>query len=127
MPPKGIINFNQVLIEKEFQDKKMQFSLTIAGSDRVFYFKTKDPTHYVDWKKALINNIDNSVGKFKNLTLDSYKQYSKSFKFWRFIRLSEEEFLDQVQVCDLLLCIRKNTKDTPGAHKIHDVYSIIVL
>jgi hypothetical protein len=60
--------------------------------------------------------------------MDSYKSAGSSHKFWRFIRISEDAFLDQVEVGDLLLCTRKNKyRNKTGNHKIHDVYTVIQL
>ena len=130
MPPRGIINFNQVEVLYSFVDSKQAFTLTLSGSDRVFNLKIRDQTNpddYDTWKRCLTTSIENSSGKIKNLTLQNYTEFKadKSYKFWRFMRLSEQEFLDQVETCDLLLCTKKQFRNEPGKHKIHDIFTMI--
>lgn len=132
LPPKGIMNFNQVNVLYSFVDSKQVFTLSLSGSDRTFNLKIKgkggNQVEYEAWKKCLTTAIENSTGKKKNLTLDNYKEFQndKSYKFWRFLRLSEKEFLDQVETCDLLLCTRKSQiRNVSGKHKIHDIFTVI--
>ena len=44
------------------------------------------------------------------------------------MRLDEQEFLEQVETSDLLLCIRKNeVRNVSGKHKIQDVFTLIYM
>ena len=116
-----------------FVDSKQAFTLSLSGSERVFNLKIKgkgNPDEYETWKRCITTSIENSTGKKKDLTLQNYKEFNidKSYKFWRFLRLSEQEFLDQVETCDILLCTRKNSiRNVSGKHKIHDIFTMISL
>ena len=125
-PPKGFINFNQVHVMYSFIDDKAQFILTLQGSERTFKLKCINPNNkeeFLTWKLKLVTAITNSSGYKNSLSMQSYKDLmpgkERKYKFWRFMRLSEQEFLEQVETCDLLLCIRKNEiRNVSGKHKI---------
>ena len=92
-PPKGIINFQQVAVLMEFSDATMKINLRIKGSDRVFYLRARLQDSYDTWKRKITHSVESSNGVLKDLTIDTYSEdVENSFKFWRFMRISEEAF-----------------------------------
>ena len=57
------------------------------------------------------HSIFSSNGFKKELSLDTYKEdVSKFFDFWRFLRISEDAFIKQAEVGDIILCQSKSKK-----------------
>lgn len=109
-PPKGIINFQQVLVNYKFQDDKKRIDLQIHGSTRVFELRCSGTHQYQRWVDNLKFSIDSSIGKRMQISLQSYKltqAEEQSFKFWRFLRILEDVFLDQADTGDIILCSNK--------------------
>lgn len=53
---------------------------------------------------------------------------AQTFKFWRFLRLSEEAFLNTAETGDLLLCSnKKKMKKVTMEHYVDRVYIIVKL
>ena len=58
-------------------------------------------------------SIDSSIGAQKKISLESYKftdEETQSFKYWRFLRILEDVFLEQVETGDLILCSNKKKR-----------------
>ena len=92
-PPKGIINFQQVAVLTDFFDETRKINLRIKGSNRVFYLRASNQENYETWKRKITHSVTSSNGVLKDLTIDTYSEdVENSFKFWRFMRISEEAF-----------------------------------
>ena len=63
LPPKGVINFEQVSVDYEFIDKEQKINLRIKGCDRVFLLRVQNNQHYNQWKTKITHSIDKSIGK----------------------------------------------------------------
>ena len=50
MPPKGILNFEQVNVVSDFNEVTLRVDLRISGSQRVFQLKLKDENEFAEWK-----------------------------------------------------------------------------
>ena len=93
LPSKGILNFEQVNVVSDFNEVTLRIDLRISGSQRVFNLKLKDEGELAEWKEHLTHTIEKSNGKLNKLSMKEYKDdVAQSFKFWRFLRISEENF-----------------------------------
>jgi hypothetical protein len=109
-PPKGVLNFQQIWVEVDFKDIQMKIDLKIKGSKRVFNMRCTSQEQFQLWQRKLRYTINSSIGKLKELTIESYKDdISNKFDFWRFLRIDEKNFLLQAEVGDLLLCRNKKS------------------
>ena len=107
-PPKGVLNFQQIWIEPEFQDLQHKINLKIMGSERIFNLKCSSQDNYMIWQKRLRHSIKSSLGKIKEIRLDKYRDdVSKHFDYWRFLRIDEQSFSEEAEIGDLILCQSK--------------------
>jgi hypothetical protein len=84
----------------------------MKGSKRVFVMRGTTTHDYQRWVEAIKQSVDTSIGALKGISLESYRftdEETKSFKYWRFLRILEDVFLSQVETGDLLLCSNKKT------------------
>ena len=72
LPPKGVINFEQVSVDLHFTDDLKKINLLIKGCTRTFFLRCSDPDHYKIWKTKLEHSVAKSVGKQKGLSMVSY-------------------------------------------------------
>lgn len=94
LPPKGILNFEQVNVVSDFNEVTLKIDLRISGSQRVFNLKLKDENEFAEWKEHLTHTLSKSNGKLNKLSMNAYKEdVAQTFKFWRFLRISEETFM----------------------------------
>ena len=129
LPPKGILNFEQVNVVSDFNEVTLRIDLRISGSQRVFQLKLKDENEFAEWKEHLTHAISKSNGKLNKLSMNAYKEdVAQTFKFWRFLRISEENFWGQAMTGDLLLCSnKKKLKKVTFEHYVDRVFIIIKL
>ena len=84
--------------------KDLRIELSMLGSERKFILKCSKEGEFLSWKKCLNHAINNSNGKKKNLALKTYQDdIGKSVDFWRFLRITEEDFLNMGETGDLIL------------------------
>ena len=77
----------------DFFDETRKINLRIKGSDRIFYLRASNKEKYDTWKRKITHSVTSSNGVLKDLTIDTYSEdVENSFKFWRFMRISEEAF-----------------------------------
>ena len=74
MPPKGILNFEQVNVVSDFNEVTLRVDLRISGSQRVFQLKLKDENEFAEWKEHLSHAISKSNGKLNKLSMNVYKE-----------------------------------------------------
>lgn len=73
------------------------------------------------WRKKLTHSINTSLGKLKEIKLDTYKNdISTQYEYWRFLRVQEHILEDEAEIGDLVLCQTKKkfTMGSPGIDKI---------
>mmetsp|Transcript_23076 Transcript_23076/g.35727 ORF Transcript_23076/g.35727 Transcript_23076/m.35727 type:complete len:193 (-) Transcript_23076:616-1194(-) len=109
LPPKGILNFEMVRVDMEFLDLNCRINLKIAGSKRVFNLRCASEEDYQVWKLKLSTSIPKSAGFLQNITIDHYTEDNvfSQFKFWRFLKITEQSFMDFAQTGDLIMCTKK--------------------
>jgi len=88
--PKGIINFDSMMVHIELQPEKFLMSLFMFGCERVFSLKALEENNFNLWAKKLDGVIKGSEG-FKQ----SKEIRAVDFKidFWRFDLVDESTFL----------------------------------
>ena len=112
LPPKGVINFQQVCVEGEYLDEQFKINLKMAGCSRIFHLRCQKQESYMDWKTKLQDSIGLSNGKNQGLSMSLYKDdLKKDHEFWRNLRIQENLFKEEAQVGDLILCLTKNGRD----------------
>lgn len=125
-PPKGILNFHQVSIDAKFNDIATRFTLQIRGSSRVFNMRLKTDEEYKRWKREIEGVLTQSQGQQQDISIQQYQEKIKTaFKFWKFHRFDEAQFLSQAQTGDLILC--SNKKLLKGEHDVHKVFILVKL
>jgi len=74
-------------------------------------------------------SIDSSIGKTKQISIQSYKldQDGQSFDYWRFLRILEDSFLEQAETGDLLLCANKKNFSIKNMKVPHHVDRVFVI
>ena len=78
----------------DFVDTSRRINLRLKGSDRIFKLRVRNDDDYSVWKRKIEHSISHSNGRQKDLSVGDYsKDVENSFKFWRFMRISEEAFL----------------------------------
>lgn len=93
----------------EYFDQTRKINLRIKGSNRVFHLRARNTENYETWKRKITHSVNSSNGVLKDLTIDTYSEdVESSFKFWRFMRISEEAFHQQAETGDLLVCSNKS-------------------
>ena len=99
-----------------------------AGCKRVFRLKCDIDT-FPNWTKSIENAILNSIGRLKKLDLLWYEKYiSKSFDFWRFMRIPERAMFLQAETGDLILAGNKKSfslLDMKVPHFVERVFLIV--
>ncbi|CDW88955.1 ph domain-containing protein [Stylonychia lemnae] len=98
--PKGIFNFEMVEVTIKPNVHKKYFKLLMKGVSRVFKFRCKSVDDLNIWIYRLMKTVERSRGYMLKLGIDE-KQLS--LKSWRFDRISEEQFLRQADIGDVLL------------------------
>ncbi|CAG9331344.1 unnamed protein product [Blepharisma stoltei] len=98
--PAGIINFNLITVDVQVYDPEMPRKVYIKplGSKRCFVLKSYDCKEIIEWARALYRHITYSDGKKLDITTVSMQR-----EFWRFDRVSEEQFRYQACTGDLIL------------------------
>ena len=100
----------------------------MLGSERKFILKCNKEGEFLAWKKCLSHAINNSNGKKKNLALKTYEDdEGKSVDFWRFLRITEEDFINMAETGDLLLGVisKKSLTSSIPIYTVLDVYLLI--
>lgn len=90
--------------------QKRIIELQINGSPRIFQLKCPDIKTFQGWIDHIKYSINTSIGRKKNISLLNYRfsaEVVSQFKFWRFLHILEDVFLDQVQTGDIVLCSNK--------------------
>ena len=78
----------------EFIDSFRKINLRLKGSDRIFNLRVVNDDDYLVWKRKIEHSVSHSNGRQKDLSIDDYHEdVENSFKFWRFMRISEEAYL----------------------------------
>ena len=73
-------------------------------------------------------SINQSIGYLRNLdTLWYEESLTKSFDFWRFLRLHEASLFEQAETGDLLLCSNKHGFDITKLSVPHHVERVFLL
>ena len=125
-PPKGILNFHQVTIDAKFNDIGARFTLQIRGSSRVFNMRLKTDEEYKRWKREVDAALAQSQGQQQDISIQQYQdKIQTAFKFWRFHRFDEAQFLTQAQTGDLILC--SNKKLLNNQQDVHKVFILVKL
>ena len=76
--------------------------------NRIFRFRLRTCCDYEGWRENLERVIKNSNGAQRNIEFsDCMKQVESGYKFWKFVRISEESFLEQAETGDIILCSNK--------------------
>lgn len=98
--PAMTVNFNQVSADMNFQDygKVPVLLLSFSGCKRKFKLKAHNEENIYDWAEALSFHICGSKG-----TKTSLVSIASKDSFWRYARISNEQFIDTVQSGDILL------------------------
>ena len=77
----------------------------MVGCKRVFNLRCQDQSSYDLWVLKLKHSIYLSNGYKKKLSMDRYiEDISKYFDYWRFLRITEDAFIKQAEVGDIILC-----------------------
>eukprot|EP00357_Protocruzia_adherens_P033023 CAMPEP_0115000164 /NCGR_PEP_ID=MMETSP0216-20121206/16592_1 /TAXON_ID=223996 /ORGANISM="Protocruzia adherens, Strain Boccale" /LENGTH=592 /DNA_ID=CAMNT_0002365205 /DNA_START=36 /DNA_END=1814 /DNA_ORIENTATION=+ len=98
--PLGCINFDLVTVNIRIEDKETptKFSIFMLANPRIFKLKAEDTKTLYQWAAALRLHINHSRGhEVDQISLSIQK------KFWKFDRISEEQFLKSVETGDILL------------------------
>ena len=98
--PAGVINFDQVTVDVHITnpEKPTEMTMIPLGSKRQFRFKAENPHDLTEWALALYQHIESSKGKRADLVSVSRKD-----NFWKFNRISEQQFRDVACTGDILL------------------------
>lgn len=98
--PAGTINFDLLTVDVQISSPHNPNKIFIKalGSKRVFVLKSVNPKEIIDWAITLHRHIHCSEGKKLDLTTTSQQK-----EFWRFDRVSEEQFRFQASTGDLIL------------------------
>ncbi|CAG9325498.1 unnamed protein product [Blepharisma stoltei] len=98
--PLGLLNFDQISVKIIIKPKICPTNLLIMplGSKRVFHLKSKYTAEISSWARALQVHIDDSLGKQEDLP-----NLSETTKFWKYNRVSQGVFLNDVSTGDILL------------------------
>lgn len=90
----------------------------------MFYLKAHNYLDYVKWKDNLSYTISQSNGFLKKLSMELYlEDIGKVFEFWRFMRITEQSFLLQAEVGDMLLCQKSGGQGLTG---VVDMVGIVI-
>lgn len=105
----------------------MRIDLQLKGCDRTFQLKCSDPTSFSKWKLKLNHSISKSMGKRKNLAMNSYlSDISDIFEFWRFLRIPEILMVEQAELGDIIICLSNKKFAIKDADKNIDSVCLIV-
>lgn len=88
--PRGVLNFQQIWIESEFEDDKMKVHLLVKGTTRTFHLKSNSKADYEKWKQRLYHSTNTSIGKINKQSLDVNDQ-----RYWRNLRISESGVINE--------------------------------
>ena len=89
------------------------------GSKRVFNLRCQDPQAYDTWMVKLKHSIFSSNGFKKKLSMNMYiEDMSNYFDYWRFLRITEDAFIRQAEVGDLILCSTKKKVNIPRRQEV---------
>lgn len=91
----GVINFNIVTIDVQITNKT--FKLIALGGKRAFKLRASSEQEALDWVYAISIHINSSNGRKTVLTIAGKNN------FWKFPRISENEFKKMTCTGDLLL------------------------
>lgn len=106
--PKGVINFNQICVHQIFAEKDNSITLQLKGSERTFNLRCSNGEEFNEWKRKLNHSIEASIGKKRDIAMNMYKtNINQVFDFWRFLRIPEQLVLDQAELGDIILCLKK--------------------
>lgn len=96
----GIIDFDLVSVQVDSvpRDNPINVVLSIAGHDREFILRASCPTEAVEWTQAILRHILLSEGNRRLL-----RAVKSDGKFWKYDRVSENQFRDMACTGDLLL------------------------
>ncbi|OMJ90100.1 hypothetical protein SteCoe_7587 [Stentor coeruleus] len=97
----GVINFDIITIDVQISKKK--FKLIILGGKRSFQLRASSKKEALDWVYAISLHINNSCGR-KKVTAIALKK-----RFWKFSRISQDDFQTMACTGDLLLFQGKDT------------------
>ena len=100
----GVINFDIVTVE--IQVKHNVFKLIALGANRAFRLRCESEQEALDWVYAISMHINSSNGRKAVFSI------SGKNKFWKFNRLSENEFKAMACTGDLLLFRGKDIVST---------------
>ena len=59
-PPKGVINFQQVWVEGDYNEKQLKINLSMVGAKRVFNLKCCYRSDFDNWSAKLKHAISTS-------------------------------------------------------------------
>ena len=85
--PKGVISFQHIKVDLKREKKERQFSLTLQGCKRVFYFRAVKASDYELWVNSLTSVIMQSDGYFASKEIN---EQLFSVEIWKFPLITEE-------------------------------------
>lgn len=96
----GIINFDLVSVQVESipRDNPINIVISLAGHSREFILRAIDSSDAREWTQAILRHILLSEGNRKLL-----RAVSTDNKFWKYDRISENQFRDMACTGDLVL------------------------